>query len=89
MLTKIEVQEIMTKRQAAEKYYDKYFHFVTTKEVDRLDNDLGYVIYTYDCGRDMRGIPRKELEGKMIGRLVGVAAEKGIHVGGIIVYDGD
>jgi len=47
MLKKIETKEIMTLRQARNVYRDYYLHFVITEEVDRGDNDLGYVIYIY------------------------------------------
>ena len=63
MLKKIEGKEIMTSRAAREKYRDKYFHFVITKQVDLGgQNDLGYVAYTYDNKREMRGIPKEEFE---------------------------
>ncbi|MCL2621354.1 MAG: hypothetical protein FWD97_10520 [Defluviitaleaceae bacterium] len=85
MLTKIETQEIMTHKQARDKYPDKYFHFVITEKVDGWENDLGYVLYIYDEEKDMRGIPRHELKGKVIARTFGTEAEKGIQLGGIEV----
>jgi len=78
---KIEFQEIMTHRQAMEKYRDKCFHFVITEEVDRGDKDLGYVIYTYDTKSEMHGIPREELADKVVARTLGVAAEPFIQIG--------
>ena len=30
------------------KYRNKYIRFVITEEIDRRDNDLGYVAYIYD-----------------------------------------
>ena len=83
MLKKIEGQEMMTVWDAMNKYRDYYFHMVITKKVDGGDNDLGYVIYTYDNKREAREIPRSELEGKVVGRFIGVAAEKGTFIGGM------
>ncbi|MCL2170295.1 MAG: hypothetical protein FWB74_09780 [Defluviitaleaceae bacterium] len=93
MLTKIEEREIMTSWDASLKYRDKYFKFVITEVVDGGDKDLGYVAYTYDCLREMRGIDRGEFEGLRVGSYLGVAAEKGLSVGGlegigsVIFYD--
>ena len=86
MLKKIEGHEIMTVWEAMNKYRDYRFHMVITEEVDRGDNDLGYVIYTYEEEAEMRGIPREELKGKTVGILIGVAAEKGMHIGGVEIH---
>ena len=89
MLTKIETKEIMTTRQAAEKYRDKYFQMAITQDVDGLDNDLGYVMYIYDCEREVLNIPNEEIEGARIGWFIGVAAEKGWHIGGFYFHGQD
>ena len=75
MLQRIEQKEIMTSWEARNKYRDKYFHFIITEKVDGCDNDLGYVLYTYDNKREMRGIPNEELKGKVYDASLGVAAE--------------
>ena len=75
MLRKIETKDIMTSWEARNKYRDKYIRFVITKEVDRGDNDLGYVAYTYDKAREERQIPNDEFANIVYGALMGVAAE--------------
>ena len=65
----------MTAWDAMNKYRDKYFHFVIVKEVDRGDNDLGYVAYTYDKPGEKLKIPRTEFKDMVVGRYIGVAAE--------------
>jgi len=85
LLRKIETPETMTKRQAMEHYRDYYFHFVITEEIDRGDNDLGYVAYIYDNKREMSNIPREEFKGVVVAHSLGVAAEKGIHAGGVVL----
>ena len=88
MLTKIEPQEIMTTREAMKKYNDKYFHMVITEKVDGLDSDLGYVIYTYDSKREMRGIPRDEYKGQVVGLFTGGSVEP-LSAGGLEVVHYD
>ena len=86
MLTKIESKEIMTHREAQEKYRDKYFHFLIIEVVDSSgQNDLGYVVYTYDEKRDMRGIPRDEFKGKIVAHAMGWDVEKGFQIGGVTI----
>ena len=88
MLKKIESKEIMTAWEACNIYRDKYFHFVITEQVDLGgQNDLGYVAYTYDNLREMRGIPKEEFENVLHGSLVGVAAEPYGDLQRIIRYD--
>ena len=65
----------MTTWEAKNKYRDKYFRFVIIEQVDGCDNDLGYVVYTYDNKREMRGIPREEFRDIRSGVFTGVAAE--------------
>jgi len=86
MLRKIEGQEIMTVWEAMNKYRDYYFQMVITEEVDRGNQDKGYVIYIYDDQREMRKIPFEEYEGLVISSEIGVAAEKGIHIGGVTIH---
>ena len=88
MLTKIEKKEIMTKWDAINKYADKYFHMVITERVDGHQNDLGYVIYTYDDEREIRDIPREEYEGSVVAHCVGYSAEPFGQIGGITVHRG-
>ncbi|MCL1996251.1 MAG: hypothetical protein FWG63_08600 [Defluviitaleaceae bacterium] len=88
MLTKIKEKEIITMWEAMNKYRDKYFHFVVTEVVDRINKDRGYVIYTYDQKHEMRGIPREEIEGYrskgiVVAKSLGVAAEKEFYIGGL------
>ena len=59
MLTRIETKEIMTSWKAKNKYSDKYIRFVITEEVDRGDNDLGYVAYVYDKDGEQLKIPKE------------------------------
>ena len=75
MLKRIENTEIMTSRQAMEKYRTMYFVFVITDVVDGQDNDRGYVIYTGDSEEELSGIPREELKGMTVEFSLGVAAE--------------
>ena len=91
MLKKIEKKEILTTWEAKNKYRDKYFRFVITEQVDGCDNDLGYVVYTYDNKREMRGIPREEFKNVYYGSLLGVAAEPPDFggIGRIMSYDTD
>jgi len=83
MLKKIETKEIMTHWQARNVYRDYYFHFLITEEVDRGDNDLGYVIYIYDNLDEMQYIPREELRHSRVSITLGVAAEPPGLIGGI------
>ena len=89
MLKRIENQEIMTSREAKKRYRDKYFYFMITKEVDRADNDLGYVLYTYDNEREWREIPREELKDKAYEVSFGEAVEPMglMGFGRILFYD--
>jgi len=85
MLTKIEDRTIMTARQAEIKYADNYFNFVITDIGDGQDNMLGYVIYIYDHEKEMLDVPREEMEGKQVGRFMGINADKNIYVGGLVL----
>ena len=89
MLKKIEKKEIMTAWEAMNKYRDKYFYFVITEQVDGCDNDLGYVVYTFDSERELRGIPRNEFRDIRSGVFTGVAAEPPDFggIGRIVSYD--
>ncbi|MCL2171549.1 MAG: hypothetical protein FWB71_05290 [Defluviitaleaceae bacterium] len=89
MLTKIETKEIMTMRSAMEKYRDKYFKMVITEVVDTQDNDLGYVIYTYDCLKELRDVPNEEAADMVVAYSLGVAAEPDLQIGGLTYYGSD
>jgi hypothetical protein len=86
MLEKIETKEIMTHRAAALKYRTKYFIMIITEEVDRGDNDLGYVIYTADTRRELSKAPRSEYVGKIASFAQGVAAEPYPLIGNVVYY---
>jgi hypothetical protein len=83
MLLKIEGNEILTKRQAMEKYRDKFFCMIITETVDTQTNDLGYVIYTADSERELRSFPRKDYDGLSLYFTMGIAAEPWGQIGGV------
>ena len=86
MLKKIEAQEIMTRRAAKEKYRTQYILMIITEFVDRLDNDLGYVIYTADKERDFSSISTDEYKDKTIAYLTGGAAEPYPAIGNVVYH---
>ena len=61
MLKKIEDRQIMTGKEAAEKYNNCRFLFIITKQVgyDYI-NSKGYVAYTYDKYSECLQIPEEE-----------------------------
>ena len=75
MLEKIEKKEIMTVWDAKVKYETKHFLMVLTKEVDRGQNDLGYVIYIADSDRELAKVPASEHKGSRVGKFQGNDSE--------------
>ncbi|MCL2171731.1 MAG: hypothetical protein FWB71_06200 [Defluviitaleaceae bacterium] len=86
MITKIETQEIMTRRAARVKYRDKFFQMVITEIVDTQDNDLGYVTYTYDNRNEMLDVPNDYPPETIYGHCLGIAAEPELQIGGLTYY---
>ena len=86
MLKKIDDQEIMTIWEAMNKYRDYYFQMVITEGDGGRDSNKGYVIYIYDNKKEIRNIPFDDYKNLVIGSMIGVAAEKGIHIGGVTVH---
>jgi UDP-glucose 6-dehydrogenase len=86
MLEKIESKEIMTTRNAMEKYRTKYFLMVITDVVDQGDNDLGYVIYAANSIKELAQAPINDYKGMMVGSLLGVAAEPYPSFGSVVHY---
>lgn len=87
MLKKIENQEIMTMREAKEKYCTKYFRMVITEVIDKGDSDLGYVIYIADDEREFLTIPREEYKGKKIAFSLGGLAEPYPLIGNVVYHE--
>ncbi|MDR2167470.1 MAG: hypothetical protein LBE35_06455 [Clostridiales bacterium] len=83
-LREITDREIMTTREAMEKYTDNYFFWVTTKIVDWADNDLGFVAYIADNREDLQ-VDRSQFRGYDVGYLEGYSADKNIYVGGLVL----
>jgi hypothetical protein len=86
MLTKIETREIMTTWDAIMKYSTQYFAMVITEEVDRGDNDLGYVIYTSDDENEIYKIPIDEYKGKTVAMEIGYSAEPYPQIGNVVYH---
>lgn len=86
-LIKINSLEVMTTWAARNKYPINHIVMIKTKFVDGGDNDLGYVIYTYDNNRDIRNIPREEIKGKPTIFTLGINAEPHKQIGGIEFYE--
>jgi hypothetical protein len=86
MLEKIESKEIMTSREAHQKYETKFFVMVITEVVDQGDNDLGYVIYTADDRRELNKIPQSEYGDMMVGFMYGGMAYPYPMTGKVIHY---
>ena len=76
----------MTVWEAMNKYRDYYFQMVITEKVDRGNQDKGYVIYIYDDKRELRNIPDEPHDDLFLGYEIGVAAEKGIYIGGVEIH---
>ena len=64
MLTEITTKEIMTTREACKKYSTKYFIMIITEEIDRGDNDLGYVVFTADTQKERSQAPKEKYKNK-------------------------
>ena len=88
MLSEINSKEIMTTREACKKYRTKYFIMIITEEVDRGDNDLGYVLYTADTEKELSQAPREKYKnkGKYYALKVGDAAEPFPSVGNVVYH---
>lgn len=85
-LTKIDDKIVMTKLEAKKRYRGKYFTFVYEQKVDDADNDLGYVIYTYDDDAEKSGIPKEEIEEKHIAFAAAFGAKRDRYVGGLTFH---
>jgi len=86
MLQKIPTKEIMTTREAVDKYPSKYFDMVITKVVDGCDNDLGYVTYIADKHKEMLQVPMKEYGDLKVALMYGDEVEPYPSFGGVY-YD--
>ena len=87
MLEKIETMEIMTTNAAMKKYRTKFFIMIITDEVDRGDNDLGYVLYIADKKRELLKVPRGEYKDKPFALMLGGAAEPYPTIGNVVYHD--
>ena len=86
MLKRIDCQEILTVREAMNKYSDYYFQMVITEGNGGRNTDKGYVIYIYDDQREMRNLPFEQYEGLVVAPMIGNAAEKGISIGNVKTF---
>ncbi|MDR2166433.1 MAG: hypothetical protein LBE35_01105 [Clostridiales bacterium] len=88
MLRKIENREIMTLREAREKYSNNWFFMVTTQEVDTAYEDLGYVVYIGDSQDDLSTIDREEFfaQGKDVCTAFGRNVDWPPYGSGRVVY---
>jgi hypothetical protein len=87
MLEKIETKEIMTSREANQKYETKFFVMRFTEIVDQGDNDLGYVIYTADSEKELCDVPKSEYIGQPVGFKVGGMAYPYPMIGKVVYHD--
>jgi len=72
MIKKIEPIEIMTQKEAEEKYRDYQIYFIITEEKGYTpDKTIGYVLYIFEKDAEARLIPRDELKGKRIALTIG------------------
>ena len=76
----------MTTNAAMKKYRTNFFIMIITDEVDRGDNDLGYVLYIADKKRELTKIPRNELDGKQFAIMLGGAAEPYPTIGNVVYH---
>jgi hypothetical protein len=80
----IDDKEIMTCREAMEKYDKYYIGFVTTeRNYDDPDNEKGYVVCIMDAYDEGFTIPRKTSDGRFISIMSGYAVG-GTEIGAIL-----
>jgi len=88
MLTKITGNELLTTREARQKYRTKYFNMHITEQVDiTMEHDKGYVLYTADKEGELLAVPREEYKDKLVARMMGDAALELADLGDIIYHD--
>jgi len=86
MLIEIKVKEIMTVYEACEKYSTKYFIMIITEEIDKGDNDLGYVLYAADTRKELSQAPRENYKDLNYALMQGGAAEPFPSLGRVVYH---
>lgn len=86
MLRKIENREIISKKEAKKKYAPYHILMITTEAVDRIYEDLGYVIYIADKEWELHDVPREEYEGLSAAFMVGMSADPYPMVGNVVYH---
>jgi len=82
---KIDDQEIITTREAKEKYKQYHIGFVITEpKIEDPDNEKGYVVCILDSYNEGFTIPRKTDDGAFISIMPGYSVG-GTELGGIYI----
>ena len=83
MVMKVDDHEVMTSREAMEKYEKYFIGFVTIEQnLSDPDNEIGYVIYIMDTYDEGFSIPRRTESNQFIAVMPGYAVG-GTEIGGV------
>ena len=86
MLQEITTRDIMTARDAMKKYSKKYFIMITTEEIDRGYNDLGYVLFIADTSKELAQAPREKYKDLYYALMQGDDVEPFPSIENVVVY---
>jgi len=87
MLTKVTTRELLTTREAEQKYPAKHFYMHIMEEVDITgQKDKGYVLYTADKRGELQDVPREEIHGKRVAIWYGNSVDEVKSVGDVIYH---